>query len=141
MNEAPDVELTELVEHYRVQYEELGRTQERLRAMSGTATAPRQVVTVTVGFGGAITDITFPNSGYKRMAPADLGKAILETVKKAQQLVTEEMATIMSPTMPGGLDVRDLVDGTADLRSLLPAAADGEELPRNVLAELLANRG
>jgi DNA-binding protein YbaB len=108
----------------RRRFEELGKTQDQLRALSHTVVAPRRVVSVTVGHGGAVKDIKFPNGAYKNLAPAELASVVLKTIKDAQDQVALEAADIIAPTLPPGMDARKLFTGEADLQAVLPAVLE-----------------
>ena len=112
-------EAKQRMQTYREQWEKLQEVQVKMREMSCTATAPRRVVTVTVGYGGVVSDISFPTSAYKRMAPAELAGAVLSTMQEAQEQVRSEMADLVSPGLPSRLDVKALMKGDVDLQSLL----------------------
>ena len=115
----PD-DLEGLMETYRRQREELEAVQVKIRSLACTAVAPRRTVSVTAGYGGEVTDITFPTAAYKRLPPAELAAAVTATVRQAQALATAEAAELLAPSMPEGVDVNGLLAGTVDLSSLLP---------------------
>lgn len=113
-------ETKQLMQTYRQQWGKLQDVQAKMRELSCSATAPRRVVSVTVGYGGVVSDITFPTSAYKRMAPAELAGVILSTMQEAQEQARSEMADLVSPGFPSRLDVKALMKGDVDLQSLLP---------------------
>jgi acyl-CoA reductase-like NAD-dependent aldehyde dehydrogenase len=73
-----------------------------LDGVSGTATAPRQVVSVTVGPAGAITALRFPTNAYKSMAPAELAAVIMKTAEEARTLARDGLAELLGP-LPDGI--------------------------------------
>jgi DNA-binding protein YbaB len=110
-----------LFEEYQRQRNSLTEMQQRMRALSGTATSPRREVTVSVGQSGVLTDIRFPTSAYKRMTPSDLSEVILATYTDAKESVLAQAAEVLAPMLPAGMDARALVDGTAGTDAYLPA--------------------
>lgn len=94
--------------------------QERMAQMSSTATAPRNVVAVTVDTHGQITDVSFPSSAYKNMAPTELANIVCDTVRKAQTMAREQLAEMMEPMMPAGMSMRGKEPGKIDIDRLFP---------------------
>lgn len=115
--------LQSMVEKYQQEYDQqvaqLAQTRQSFQEISCTATAPRKAVSVTATFGGKITAISFPTGAYKRMAPAELTTAVLNTVQEAQRLAEEAAAKAMAPSLPEGVDAASLLRGEADLQELL----------------------
>ncbi|SDM81315.1 YbaB/EbfC family nucleoid-associated protein [Allokutzneria albata] len=122
-----------LIARYREQYEALRETQQRLREISCTATAPRQAVSVTAGHGGVIKDVKFPTGAYKRMAPNELAAAVLGAITEAQNLATAEAAEAVAPSLPEGVDARRLFAGEVDLQTLLAPEPHLSDTVRDVL--------
>lgn len=110
-----------LFEEYQRQRNSLTELQQRMRAISASATSPRREVTVTVGQGGILTDIRFPTSAYRRLTPADLTAVIMQTYAEAKERVMDEAAAILAPMLPDGVDAAALVRGTAGTDAFLPA--------------------
>lgn len=119
MSSPQSEQIEQLREQYRRQFAELRDTQQRLAELSCTVTAPRQVVVVTVGHGGAVKDVRFPGAAHKRMAPAELASVVLKTIVDAQRQVAGQAAEVIAPTLPPGVDARKLMSGDVDLQSLL----------------------
>lgn len=93
----------------------------QLGEISCTATAPRRVVSVTVGRGGVVTDMAFPTNAYRRMSPIELSKIVVATITEAREMALREAADIMAPMLPPGFDAAAMVRGDADFERLLPA--------------------
>jgi DNA-binding protein YbaB len=117
----------QLQEQLRQQLTELRETQQKLGELSCTVTAPRQTVSVTVGYGGFVKDVKFPTGAYKRMAPAELASALLKVIADAQSQVAAKSAEVLAPSMPAGVDVHKVFRGEADLPSVLTAELDRHE--------------
>jgi hypothetical protein len=76
----------------------------RLAEVTASATAPRNVVTITVGQRGQIIDVQFPSGAYRGMAPEDLASTLMQTLRRAQAQAREEVAILMAPVMPPHFD-------------------------------------
>jgi DNA-binding protein YbaB len=115
-----DQQIEQTLAKYREQRAGLGELQRRLSAISYSATSPRQVVSVTVGHQGEVTELKFPSGAYKRMAPAELAAVILSTIGEARSKALDEAASLLSPILPPGVVAKDLVAGKADLQAMMP---------------------
>lgn len=109
-----------LLAEYEKQRNSLTDLQNRMRALTASATSPRREVTVTVGQNGVLTDIKFPTPAYKRMTPADLVDAIMTAYGEAKEDVMTQAAAALAPMLPKGLDPHALVRGTAGTDAYLP---------------------
>jgi DNA-binding protein YbaB len=105
---------------YTRRLDEIADSQRRMAEVTATATAPRQVVTVTVGGQGEVTDIKFPSGAYKNMAPGELSSVILRTIGDARSQALGKAAEVLAPMFPAGFSAEDVLTGKAELRSLLP---------------------
>ncbi|GHJ46933.1 hypothetical protein Cs7R123_42750 [Catellatospora sp. TT07R-123] len=101
----------------------------RMAAVSATMTSPQGLVTATVGAQGELRALTFNSQDYRRMAPAELARTVLDTVARARQSVLQQLLGELPEAPVGGLSVRDLMEGTADLERLLPERLDLDGLP------------
>ncbi|MEC3997659.1 YbaB/EbfC family nucleoid-associated protein [Actinacidiphila sp. DG2A-62] len=115
-----DQDIEELLALYRRQREEAAETRRRINEVTGTATAPRQAVKVTVGAQGDVTAIEFPTGAYRRMAPKELADALLATIREARAEALEKVAELTSLALPPGVKVADLLRGEVDPAAILP---------------------
>lgn len=106
---------------YQKRLDELAGSRQKMAEVSATVVAPRQVVSVTVGGRGELTGLKFPVDAYKNMAPAELASVILKTVQDAREKALSKTAEVLAPMLPDGFSAEDIVKGTADLGSMLPA--------------------
>ncbi|MEC3980606.1 YbaB/EbfC family nucleoid-associated protein [Amycolatopsis sp. H20-H5] len=120
MSSPYDQEIAELTAEYQRRREGLGDMQRGLRAIAATATAPRQVVQVTVGHGGEVTELKFPTNAYRRMAPVELATTILATIAEAREKALGEASALLAPMLPPGFDARAMFSGETELDTLLP---------------------
>jgi DNA-binding protein YbaB len=109
-----------LFEEYQRQRNSLTELQEKMRALTATATSPRREVSITVGQNGVMTDIRFPTGAHKRLAPADLTELIMTTYTEAKENVMQQAAATLAPMLPDGMDAQALVRGTAGTDAYLP---------------------
>lgn len=109
-----------LFEEYQRQRNSLTELQEKMRALTATATSPRREVSITVGQNGVMTDIRFPTGAHKRLAPADLTELIMTTYAEAKENVMQQAAATLAPMLPDGMDAQALVRGTAGTDAYLP---------------------
>jgi DNA-binding protein YbaB len=130
-------EYDELIEELTAEYERrrarTGELHRQLREVSGTATAPRGVVKISVGAQGEVRDIQFPTGAYKRMAPAELSAALLATIGEATNKAVEKVTELMEPELPGSEHLIGLFTGKTELPQALP---DEPPMP-NVVREYL----
>jgi DNA-binding protein YbaB len=113
-------QLEELTEQYRAAVTRANELQGMISEISATATAPREVVKVTVGARGEVRAVEFPTSAYKRMAPAELAATLMSTIDEANEKALAAYSDLMRPELPKGMDVVGLLKGTADGSALLP---------------------
>jgi DNA-binding protein YbaB len=116
-----DEQLEQALAGYTEQLVNLREMQGRLGEISCSVTSARQVVSVTVGFQGRVSDVKFPTGAYKRMAPAELAAVVLSTINEAHVRAQVASAEVIAPTMPAGVNALDVVEGKADLQAMLPA--------------------
>jgi DNA-binding protein YbaB len=106
---------------YQKRLDDLVESRRKLAEVSATVVAPRQVVSVTVGGQGEITDVKFPAGAYKNMTPAELAEVILKTAKDAREQALSKSAKVLAPMLPDGFSADAILAGKADLTSMVPA--------------------
>jgi DNA-binding protein YbaB len=121
---------------YQRRLDELTDSQRRMAEVSATAKSARQVVTVTVGGQGEVTDIKFPSGAYKNLTPGELSSVILKTINEARSQALAKAAEVLAPMFPAGFSPEDVLTGKTELRSLLPAEPRGwDDDPNPVRSE------
>ncbi|MEW2520817.1 YbaB/EbfC family nucleoid-associated protein [Actinacidiphila alni] len=115
-----DRSIEELLALYRRQREEAVETRRRINEVTGTATAPRQAVKVTVGAQGEVTALEFPTGAYRRMAPKELADLLVSTIAEARADALDKVSDAVSPGLPEGVTVGGLLRGEADPLAFLP---------------------
>jgi hypothetical protein len=112
---------------YQRQRERLTDVKERMDSLTSTATSARREVTATVGRTGELTELSFPTSAYKRMAPAELASVIVRTISEARQASIAASAEELAPMLPPGFSAQDMMSGKVDVRALIAARVPGLE--------------
>jgi YbaB/EbfC DNA-binding family protein len=112
---------------YQRQRERLTDVKEKMDALTSTATSARREVTATVGRTGELTELSFPTSAYKRMAPAELASVIVRTISEARQASIAASAEELAPMLPPGFSAQDMMSGKVDVRALIAARVPGLE--------------
>jgi DNA-binding protein YbaB len=97
---------------------ELQRTQERLQAArqklhhnSTKVTSKDGMVTVTLDERGDVASIAFNTPKFRRLAPAELGSVLVETIRRARAESRNAMISAYRPLMPDGLDIEQIMSG------------------------------
>jgi DNA-binding protein YbaB len=128
-----DGDIDELLGEYQRRRGAAGDLQRQIREITGTASAPRQSVKVTVSVQGEVTALEFPTGAFKRMAPKELADAVLGAIGEAKGKAMDAYKGLMGPHMPGGLDFMDLIAGNADLTAALPVRPPMPEVVRDYI--------
>jgi DNA-binding protein YbaB len=128
-----DQVIDELTAEYNKRRARTGELHRRLREISGTATAPRGTVKVTVGAQGEVRNIEFPTGAYKRMAPAELTAALMSAISEAKDKALAMVTEVMEPELPKGSKFLDIFTGKAELPSVLPSEPAMPDVVRDYL--------
>ncbi|WP_371502782.1 YbaB/EbfC family nucleoid-associated protein [Kitasatospora sp. NBC_00374] len=120
MSSTYDQEIEDLLALYQRQRAGATETRRRIKETTGTATAPRQSVKVTVSAQGDVTRIEFPTGAYRRLTPKELSEALLTTIAEARRDALEQVARLADLQLPSGASAAGLLGGTADPTALLP---------------------
>ncbi|TDT97832.1 YbaB/EbfC DNA-binding family protein [Streptomyces sp. 846.5] len=114
-----DQGIEDMLTLYRTQRAEATETRRRINETTGTATAPRQSVKVTVSAQGEVTAIEFPTGAYRRMAPKELAETLMATLTEARADAMTKVAELTDLRLPPGVRVGDLLEGRADPTTIL----------------------
>ncbi len=112
-------QIDQALEKYREQLATFQRLRGEVGGIEATVTAPRQVVKVTVGAQGQLTELTFPTGAYRQLTPTELSSAVMTTIEAARAEVNRKTAELMAPTMPSGISAESVLTGKVDFRSLI----------------------
>ncbi|MEV4629538.1 YbaB/EbfC family nucleoid-associated protein [Micromonospora sp. NPDC049523] len=105
----------------------LGRMHERM-AHGTTITSKDRMLSVTINGRGEILKLTFANTRYRQMAPAELASLITETIAAARAETLTQLADVAGDEVLPGISFRDLAGGAVGLdqvvNSFLSASLD-----------------
>lgn len=112
-NAALRAQLEQLLGEYDKARSHLDTMQAAMREAKGEATSKDRSVSVTVGPRGNLIALTIEPRAYRQFSPSALATEITDLVKKATDLVTEEVAGVMAPFLPEGVRYSDVLSGQA----------------------------
>lgn len=122
-----------LREEYERQVASFREMHLRASQLSGTAVSPRRELSVTVGPQGAITELKFLTSSYRKMAKNELSELVTRTVAEAQDDLYDQIAEVMAPMLPPELNPKDVVTGRISADKLGPDESRMPELLRELM--------
>ncbi|MCO8272915.1 YbaB/EbfC family nucleoid-associated protein [Actinoplanes sp. TRM 88003] len=105
-----------------------GNLEDRLAALSATATDEDGVVTVTVGGSGVVTGLRLDDR-VQQLAGATLSAEILRTMRRAQDALAEQVAVAVSETVGGENEYGDLDEPPAPVMPSAPPFPSFENTP------------
>lgn len=121
MSTGYEQQLEEALAQYQRRRTELAEFQRDAAGVSATVTAPRKVVSVTIGNAGVVKEIKFPTAAFKNLSGPELAKVLVTTIEDARAQALDKVADLLAPMLPPGLDPRQVVRGSADLEKVMPA--------------------
>jgi len=124
----------ELAAEYEAQRAKTTELRRKITEITGTATAPRKSIRVTVRARGDVTAIEFPTEAYKRMPPKELSEVLLATISKARDKALESVRDTMAAELPQGLNFIEMLKGTADIAVAAPTEIDIPDFVRQRLS-------
>ena len=120
-------EFEKAMAEYRQSRADLLALREKMAESSSTATAQRNVISVTVDANGQIIGVKFPVNAYKKMPPAELANVVRDTVREAQTMAREALQKLIEPMTPPGF-----TPGEFDIDRLLPENPEDATFLRHV---------
>jgi len=133
-------------ESFQEAVNELRRSQERLRSLreemqskATKVTSKDGMITVTLDGRSEVTSIAFNTGKFRRMAPAELGAVLVETINRARSEGRTRVIDAYRSMFPGGMDIDAIMAGKFNVDKIFDDAvrragaimADGQ--PRPVL--------
>ncbi|MFD9811683.1 YbaB/EbfC family nucleoid-associated protein [Streptomyces sp. NPDC059080] len=98
---------------------QLQETQQRLAQQTVKVTSKDRSITVIMGTQSDVREIKFQGEGYRSMAPAELGRALVEVLEKARLEVRSTVTRAVTPMMSFGNEAREsMLGGTDQLRMM-----------------------
>ncbi|MDG4809462.1 YbaB/EbfC family nucleoid-associated protein [Micromonospora sp. WMMD1120] len=98
--------------------ERLGRLHERM-AQGTTTTSKDRMLSVAMNGRGEILKLTFHNTRYRQMAPAELASLITETIAAARVESLNQLADVAGGEVLPGISLQDLAGGEVDLERMV----------------------
>ncbi|MEV4759973.1 YbaB/EbfC family nucleoid-associated protein [Micromonospora sp. NPDC049559] len=86
-----------------------------------TVTAKNRTLVVTVDGRGDLTDVKFPTSSYRKMAPAELSSLLVETITSARNQARASMNEFLETLLPSGM-AADFLQNAVDVDEILNEA-------------------
>jgi DNA-binding protein YbaB len=122
MTADPTFSLAEATAELRRQQERLDAVRSQMRDIKSKATSKDGAITVTLDSRGEVSSIAFNTAKFRRMAPAELGAALVEVIRQARTQSREQVMSAYSQFIPGGLGLEDLLSGKGNLNRMFDDA-------------------
>jgi DNA-binding protein YbaB len=122
MTADPSFSLTEAISELRQKQERLQAVSSQLRDTKTKVKSKDGMITITLDGGGDISSIDFNTVKFRRMAPAELGAALVDTIRQARAQSRKEMLTAYRPFIPSGVGLDGLFDGKANVSGIFDDA-------------------
>jgi len=131
-------------ESFQEAVNELRHSQERLRSLrdqmqskTTKVTSKDGMVTVTLDGKSEVTSIAFNTAKFRRMAPAELGAVLVETVNRARSEGRARVVDAYRSMFPSGMDIDAIMAGKFSVDKIFDDAvrradaimADGKPSP------------
>jgi hypothetical protein len=114
--------IQQATEELRRQQEGLVAARTELGDTSTKVTSKDGMVTVVLDPRGQLGSITFHSQKFRRIAPAELGSILVETITKAQEECRERVMRAFQPFIPKNLNLREMMAGKTDLNQMFEDA-------------------
>jgi DNA-binding protein YbaB len=119
--------LAEATAELRRQQERLQEVRSRLEEGKTKVTSKDGMITVTLDSRGSVASIAFNTAKFRRMAPAELGAALVQVIQQAQTQAQEQVMSAYRSLMPRGLGLDDLMSGKSDFSKMFDDAVHRAE--------------
>jgi DNA-binding protein YbaB len=115
MTHAMGEDLNRILNELRQQESTLHEMQRQVSEQTTSVSTRDHAITVTVDGRGEVIALTFNNSRYRRMSPAELGDAIVTVIADARRDAAERAVEVYAPMLPEGVALPGQVDGPLDV--------------------------
>src|SRR5260370_36943465 len=102
MNKSPHESFQQALDELRRTQKQLGTIRSELQEKATKVTSKDGMITVTLDGRSELAGIAFNTAKFLRMAPAELGRALLETTNQARALDRSRVTYSYSCLMPEG---------------------------------------
>ncbi len=114
--------LTEAISELRQQQEKLQAVSSQLRETKTKVKSKDGMITITLDGSGEISSIDFNTAKFRRMAPAELGAALVDTIRQARAQSRDEVMKAYRSFIPSGLGLDGLFEGKANVNRVFDDA-------------------
>lgn len=123
MNESPHESFQQALGELRRTQEQLRTVRSRLQDKPTKVTSKDGMVTVTMDGRSEIAGIVFNTAKFRRMAPAELGSVLVETISQARAQSRSQIVESYRSLMPKGMDIEAIMAGKFNLDKMFDNAA------------------
>jgi DNA-binding protein YbaB len=119
--------LAELAE----QRDRIAEVQEKVGKTTTVRHSKDRILSVTVDGRGDLRKVAFDGTRYRRLAPAELAKLIIDTVNDARSEAMRKVGGMMDADVLPGVSFEDIATGKADVDSVVQSflGAAFDQLP------------
>ena len=97
----------------------IGDLQNGMAATQTTISPKNRSISVTVDGQGELVEVKFPSNAYRTMAPAELGRLIVDTVTEARAEARGKAVGMFESLLPPGLPVAGMLNGPVDFDDVM----------------------
>jgi hypothetical protein len=120
--------LAELVADAERRMAVVADAQQRMAEVAVSTRSRDRSLSVALGAGGVLTELTFHTGAYREMAPAELSKLLLDTITAARAEYAERINELMAPVREGAaLPFEEIMAGKFDIAAFLREGRGGLE--------------
>lgn len=123
MSESPHESFEQALAELRGTQERLRSIRSKLQRKATKVTSKDGMVTVTLNGQTEVASIVFNTAKFRRMAPAELGKVLVETITQARAQGRSQVFDAYRSLMPKGMDIDAIVTGKFNLDKMFDDAA------------------
>jgi DNA-binding protein YbaB len=114
--------MTEAISELRQQQEKLQAVSSQLRETKTKVKSKDGMITITLDGSGEISSIDFNTAKFRRMAPAELGAALVDTIRQARTQSRDEVMKAYRSFSPSGLGLDGLFEGKVNVNRVFDDA-------------------
>jgi DNA-binding protein YbaB len=122
MSSGGSYSLTEATAELRRQQERLQKISAQLRETKTKIKSKDGMITVTLDGRGELSSIAFNTVKFRRMAPAELGAALVQVIGEARAHARDQIMSAYRPLIPSGAGMDDLLAGKGNLNRMFDDA-------------------
>ncbi|MDN3359226.1 YbaB/EbfC family nucleoid-associated protein [Actinomadura sp. DC4] len=120
MSNPQGFDLEHAIADLRAEQARIKEATEHMASLTGSAMSKDRMITATVDSRGRLVDLTLEGTRYRKLAPAELTKRIVDIVREAQEDAARTAASTLTGLLPDGLGMP--VNGDFDMEAMFDAA-------------------